>query len=519
MAIEDFPAGERPFKDSKFRNRLNRMKDAVNELLAKSDDKPIIYEFDEGTTETIAGPYEVWIEILGHQDGTGREWLYEWRASYVNPDDTQGAFLPDPAIRWDMEISPGLNYGLAINVAERESGLTLQRPLRTGSIVRGFLFLGANEAEEPVVQMVFSATNNERQFFAQITGFSAGYYSWTEVYADGVAVGVGDEPQSGSQAVNSYYGPGDTTNVVPTGKIVLMEYLPSDVNPSLVGFCVALEAEGKDIHGDDYLTQPSAIPSPYPPTDGSPVVHGNDGAMIRVVEHDDPANPGQRILRVYHLPPTVEDPSKEYDTLDNTTSAGTPAAGGAVGSFALTPRTTKRDAWGHEMPDADAPDITVAAGSHIEILGTDTAITIQHSAPEFPSSKMLTDPIATVVSGTVAGSGGITWDLVNPSVDSKGHVDVANSTTTDATVLAGSKLIITGTGTTATIAYFDATAGSPTSIGDVMTGATLAIVGSNLVLTVTKNPVLVTTDSYGAVTAVSLGSGTDSTSNVALGDC
>ncbi len=354
--------------------------------------------------------------------------------------------------------------------------------------------------------MVFSATNNERQFFGKITGFSGGYYSWTEVYADGVAVGAGDEPQSGSRAVNSYYGTGDLTNVVPNDKVVLMEYLPSDTDSDLVGFCVALEANGKDILGDDYTTQPSSIPVPYPDNvTGDPVQHGNDGALIRVIERDDPDHAGQRILQIYHLPPTVEDTTREYDTIDSTTDAGVPEAGGAVGSFAITPRTIKMDAWGHQMSDEDASDITVTAGDHIEIVGTDDAVVIQHSEPGESDLAVASPQVDLSPAATDTPGGSLTVHLFNEAIDGLGHIDIEDSESTDLTVSGGNKIGLVGTAPDMTIDYIDAEDGEPEPITEFLTDITFAIVGSDIVATLTKVTLYKTIDSYGKVTDITIG--------------
>lgn len=596
MAIEDFPAGERPFRDSKFRDRLNRMKDAINEMMEKSDDKPIIFDFDDsGSNDPVSGPYEVWINILGHQDDIGRKWLYEWEASYVNPDDPHGAFLPDPAIRWNMEIEPGLDYGLAINVAERESGITLQRPLRTGSVVRGFLFIGTDASENKVVQMVFSATNNERQFFAEITGFSGGYYSWTEVYPDGTAIAATDSPQSGSNAVNSYYGPGDITHVVSNGRVVLMEHLASDVSPNLVGFCVPLEGENLPMVGDEMgYPAPATIPDIYPPYSpaDNPVQVGGDGAWIEVWEVDDPASvtiPKERIRRIYHLEPSTPATDQEFNTcLAEVADGGDPDGGGA-GSISFEDILVEPDAMGHIF--SAEPELTpssLAAGAGLVINGTGKAGTIKHSNPgaavntmelsvssaeggvslgmggwsidslghvfenvafvavtvigdewidvaqgtpadkeillthqpaQADGAKKATDPMVTVINGSIAGEGGIAIQTVNPYIDSKGHVNAGLSSVEEAAITAGNKIKITGSGDTAAIHFVDATAGSPTLVDNVVTDLAFSIVGSNLRITVTKKPLNKTVDSYGNVTDVSTGTATTSDLDVPIGEC
>jgi hypothetical protein len=67
MAIDQFPAGERPFRDSKFRNRLNEIVAAVNEMLGRTDDKPLVYEFDgEGGTP---GFFPVLLDEVGGSAG------------------------------------------------------------------------------------------------------------------------------------------------------------------------------------------------------------------------------------------------------------------------------------------------------------------------------------------------------------------------------------------------------------------------------------------------------------------
>lgn len=419
--IPEFERGMKPFSQTEFRERLNEMVRVCNSMSAGGGlEFGQVFDSEDGAA---ASPnLEFWIEILDHQDHTDRQWLYEWRAVYIDPEDPQGALLPDPVIRWDGEVSPGVTYGLATNLAERESGLTLQRPMRTGSIVRAVLFIGANEEEEPVIQMAFSATNNERQFFATITGYTAGYYSWTECYANGDAIAAPDEPQSGTEAVNSYYGlallPG-SPKIVPNGKVVMMEHLASDVMPDLVGFCLTMEAAGDaaDMRGDEMVMAPATLPTPYPPTDGAAAIVGAIGAWIEVWELDDPDNPGERIRRIYHKPPTVAATGEEFNTCLGELTDGTDAPGGGTGSFAIEDILVEPDAMKHIFsaePEAD-PTLFVG-GDHINLRGPPGGKTclINHS----PQGAAVQSFTVTLTDAT----GGVFLNAPSFEADDLGHI-------------------------------------------------------------------------------------------------
>jgi len=415
--IPEFTQGMKPFSQTEFRERLNEMVRVLNSLNGSGGlEFGQVFDSEDGSASPTL---EFWIEILDHQDHTDRQWLYEWRAVYIDPEDPQGPLLPDPVIRWDGEVSPGVTYGLATNLAERESGLTLQRPMRTGSIVRAVLFIGANEEEEPVIQMAFSATNNERQFFATITGYTAGYYSWTECYANGDAIAGTDSPQSGTEAVNSYYGLSllvGSPKIVPNGKVVMMEHLASDVMPDLVGFCVNMDAGvAIDVRGDEMVTAPATLPDPYPPTGGTLV--GSVGAWIEVWKFPNPDSPGDFLFRVYHKPATVGDPSADYDCVEYTTTPGADDAGGGTGSVALTTQHVEVDAMGHQVETEDNPDVTFHARRHMRIDGDDTDIYIDHA--------LQGPPILAYLLGCSDTPGGAIMSFPGFVQDNLGHITAA----------------------------------------------------------------------------------------------
>lgn len=345
-----------------------------------------------------------------------------------------------------------------------------------------------------------------------------------------------------------------------------------------------------DVRGDEMETQPTELPTPYPPTDGSAVLVGNAGAFIEVWELDDPVVVGKRIRRAYMKPPVTPDPSAEFTTADFTTEDGGDPAGGGAGTCTISPQQVNVDVMGRIVDTEDSDECVLTAGDHIVIGGTDTAPEIKHSkqeetgtevAPggvvgavtggvsltipkvEYDSKghvipvdgvnkevqfigdewidfadggsdevqvthqpaqtdgeKMIEDPVITVTSGAAAGEGSIEIKVADPYVDSKGHVNTGLSSTDSATISAGDRIRLSGSGSDVSVYYVPGDAGSPTSIGNVMVGGTLSWNGSAMVFTPSMAALNVTKNSYGEVTDVALGTPADGTpSTVTFSDC
>lgn len=196
----------------------------------------------------------------------------------------------------------------------------------------------------------------------------------------------------------------------------------------------------------------------------------------------------------------------------------TSVAGGASITFVTVPF----DQFGHFInSSATTTNIDFIGDDWIDFaLGGAGEIEVTHSAAQSDGALILAEPIVNIVSGTYGGEGSITTETTNPYIDSKGHVNVIESTSTSVVISAGNKTRIIGFGASATVEYVDPTAGTPTSAGNVFVGGSLLVSGTNIVFRPKVKPLMVTTNSYGQVTAVTLGSETDGTDiTLAAGEC